>query len=99
MIGLGKYPDSRSDDKGSEPESIIIGKAGDTHLLLVGLERADAVMVYDLTNPLQPVYLQTLNTGIAPEGLIFVTADKSPNGKNLIIVSCEGDGQVMIFSE
>ena len=99
MIELGKYPDSRSDDKGSEPESIIIGNVGGTNLLFVGLERADAVMVYDLTNPLQPVYLQTLNTGIAPEGLIFVTADKSPNGKNLIIVSCEGDGQVLIFSE
>lgn len=99
MASLGKYQDSRSDDKGSEPESIIIGKSGNTNILLVGLERSDAVMIYDLSNPLQPSYLQTLNTGIAPEGLIFVSADKSPNGKNLIIVSCEGDGQVLIFSE
>jgi hypothetical protein len=95
---LGKYPDGRSDDKGCEPEGITIGRVGNNNLLFVGLERANAVMIYDITNPIKPTYLQWLNTGVAPEGVLFVSADKSPNGKSLFIASSEMDGLVKIYT-
>ena len=95
---LGKYPDGRSDDKGCEPEGITIGRVGNKNLLFVGLERANAVMIYDITNPVKPNYLQWLNTGVGPEGLLFVSADKSPNGKSLFIASSETDGFVKIYT-
>lgn len=95
---LGKYPDGRSDDKGCEPEGITIGRVGKKDLLFVGLERANAVMIYDVTNPVKPIYLQWLNTGLAPEGVLFVSADKSPNGKSLFIASSEADGFVKIYT-
>jgi hypothetical protein len=66
-------------------------------LAFIGLERVDAVVVYDVTDPLAPKFLQVLESGDAPEGLIFVRAEESPNGKSLFIVSSEDDGQVMIF--
>ena len=95
---MGKYPNGRSDDKGSEPEGITIGRVGNKNLLFVGLERANAVMIFDVTNPVRPIYLQWLNTGIGPEGVLFVSADKSPNGKSLFIASSETDGFVKIYT-
>lgn len=97
-VAAGKYPDGRSDDKSVEPEAVIIGKVGETNLLFVGMERANAIAVYDITDPLNPIYLQWLNTPEAPEGVLFIPADQSPTGKSLLIVSCEGDGVVSIFS-
>jgi DNA-binding beta-propeller fold protein YncE len=94
----GKYPDSRSDDKGCEPEGIAIGRVGNNNLLFVGLERANAVMVFDVTNPRNPEYLQWLNAGVGPEGVLFVPASESPNGKSLLIVSSEVDGTVKIYT-
>jgi DNA-binding beta-propeller fold protein YncE len=95
---LGIYPDNRSDDKGSEPEGIVIGRVGNRNLLFVGLERADAVFIYDVTNPVRPVFLQHLLTGDAPEGVHFVDAEKSPTKRSLLIVSSEEDGVVKIYS-
>jgi hypothetical protein len=95
---LGIYPDGRSDDKGSEPEGVVIGRVGNRDLLFVGLERADAVFIYDVTNPVRPVFLQHLLTGDAPEGVHFVEAEKSPTKRSLLIVSSEEDGLVKIYS-
>lgn len=97
-LSAGKYPDGRSDDKSTEPEAIVTGKDNDVQLLFVGMERANGIAVYQITDPLHPVFLQWLNTADAPEGLLFVPANQSPNGKSLLIVSCEGDGIVMIFT-
>jgi len=94
----GSYDDGRSDNKSVEPEGLVTGRIGNTELLFVGMERADAVAVYDITNPVKPRYLQWLTTGDAPEGLVFVSVDESPSGKPLLIVSSEGDGVVTIFS-
>jgi hypothetical protein len=97
-LANNKYPDSRSDDKSIEPEGITIGRVGNKTLLFVGMERADAVAVYDITDPDSPVYLQWLNCGVGPEGVAFVSANDSPNGKSLLIVSSEVDGIVKIFT-
>lgn len=93
----GNYDDKRSDDKGSEPEGVEIGRVGNKNLLFVGLERADGVAVYDVTNPVKPKYLQWLDCGDAPEGLLFIPANESPSGKSLLVVSSEGDGVVTVF--
>jgi hypothetical protein len=94
---FGVYDDGRSDDKGVEPEAVYVTKMGDKQILFVGLERADAFMVYDVSNPMAPKYLQTLKTGDAPEGLLFIPASKSPTKRSLVVVSSEGDGSVKIY--
>lgn len=94
---LGTYDDKRSDDKGSEPEALYVTKMGNQNILFVGLERSDAFMTYDVTNPAAPQYLQTVKTGDAPEGLLFIPASKSPTKRSLLVVSSEGDGTVKIF--
>ncbi|AOC97314.1 hypothetical protein BB050_04236 [Flavobacterium anhuiense] len=94
---IGTYDDKRSDDKGSEPEAVVAAKMGNQNILFVGLERSDAFMVYDATNPTSPQYLQTVKTGDAPEGILFIPASKSPTKRSLLVVSSEGDGSVKIY--
>jgi DNA-binding beta-propeller fold protein YncE len=94
---LGLYDDTRSDDKGAEPESITLGRVGSKTIAIVGLERADAFAIYDITNPLEPVFVKMYKTGDAPEGVLFIPASKSPIQQSLIVVSSENDGFVKIY--
>ena len=94
---LSIYDDTRSDDKSVEPESVAIGRVGSKLVAYVGLERADAVAVYDITNPTLPVFVKMIKTGDAPEGLLFISASKSPIKQSLIVVSSENDGLIKVY--
>ncbi len=96
--GVGYYDDGRSDDKGVEPEGITVGNVGNKSIAFVGMERADAVAVYDVTTPSVPLFLQILKTGDAPEGVLFVSAKDSPTKKSLLIISSEDDGVIKVYS-
>jgi hypothetical protein len=92
------YEDERSDDKGVEPESVTTGKIGPRTLAFVALERADALVIVDVTQPASPIFLQVLHTGDAPEGVLFIPNHESPIHKSLVVTSCEGDGTVQVFT-
>ncbi len=94
---LATYDDGRSDDKGVEPEAITVGKIGTKNILFVGIERADAFMIYDITTPTAPVFLQSLKTGDAPEGILFIPAANGPTKRSLLILSNENDGTIRIY--
>lgn len=92
--------DKRSDDKGAEPESVeVLNIANQRYILFVGLERNSQVMVYDITNPTAPQFLQFLqrDTDYAPEGILAINAEDSPTGKALLIISYEDSGTVSIY--
>ncbi|MFN7692693.1 MAG: choice-of-anchor I family protein [Burkholderiales bacterium] len=95
--------DSRSPSKGPEPEGVVVGKFGEKFYAFVGLERVGGVVVYDVTNPTKPFFVELLNTRTeatgdrGPEGLTLIPADKSPNGKALLIVGNETSGTVAII--
>jgi hypothetical protein len=96
-ITAGIYDDSRSDDKGVEPEGIALGQVGGRKIAFVGMERSDAVGIYDVSNPTSPVFLQLVKCGDAPEGVLFIPAANSPIQKSLLIVSSENDGVVKVY--
>ena len=83
--------DTRSDNKGPEPEGVVTGTIAGRTYAFIGLERTGGVMVYDVTNPTSPAFVQyiTTPTDSAPEGLSFVAAENSPTGKPLLVVSNE----------
>jgi hypothetical protein len=92
--------DERSDDKGAEPETVEILKVqGNKYILFVALERNDQVLVYDISNPMQPKFLDILSHSgdEAPEGILAVSSNDSPNGRDLLIVSNEDSGTVSIY--
>lgn len=43
--------DSRSDDKGPEPEAVTVGQVGDKTYAFIATERLSGIFVYDITNP------------------------------------------------
>ncbi len=99
--------DTRSDNKGPEPEGLALGAIGARTYAFVGLERIGGVMVYDVTVPTAAQFVQYVNTrtvvngaevgDVAPEGLVFVPANASPTGAPLLIVAYEVSGTVAIF--
>lgn len=97
-VAANAYDDLRSDDKSVEPEGVARGIVGNTKVAFVGMERADAVAVYDVTVPTSPVFLQLLKCGDAPEGLLFIPAKNSPTKKSLLVVSSEGDGIIKVYT-
>lgn len=97
VIDAGKYDDDRSDNKGVEVEGVTVAQVNGRTLAFIGMERVDMIAIYDLTFPSSPKFLQLVATGDAPEGLMFVKAKDSPNGRSLLIVSNEDDGTVKFF--
>jgi hypothetical protein len=97
-IAAGIYDDTRSDDKSVEPEGITIGKIGNKNVAFVGMERADAVAVYDVSTPSKPLFLQLLKCGDAPEGVLIIPAKNSPTKKSLLLVSSENDGVIKVYT-
>ncbi|WP_203142934.1 choice-of-anchor I family protein [Marinobacter mangrovi] len=53
--------DSRSDAKGPEPEAMAVGRIGEQTFAFIGLERVGGIMVYDVSNPEAPEFVQYLN--------------------------------------
>jgi DNA-binding beta-propeller fold protein YncE len=108
--------DSRSDDKGPEPEGIALGKIGGRTIAFIGLERVGGIMAYDITNPYKVKFLDYINNrdfsvdaqlpdksvnplvgDLGPEGLVFISASKSPNGKPMLVVGNEVSGSTTLY--
>ncbi|MCA9070715.1 MAG: choice-of-anchor I family protein, partial [Planctomycetaceae bacterium] len=108
--------ESRSDNKGPEPEAVTTGVINGRTFAFVGLERIGGIMVYDVTNPSAPVFMDYLNNrdfsvdaqlpddstnpavgDLGVEGLIFISAEDSPNGAPLVVAANEISGTVTFF--
>jgi hypothetical protein len=94
----------RLDNKGPEPESVVVGQVNQKTYAFVALERSSAILMYDLTNPAAPKFVQWLqnttdltNGDISPEGLSFVPASQSPTGQALLIAGHEVSGTVSVW--
>lgn len=105
---------NRSDNKGPEPEAVAVGSFGAKTFAFVGLERIGGVMVFDISTPAAPVFVDYLNTredwttanpgtvlstvgDLGPEGITFVSAEASPNGKPLLVIGNEVSGTTTIY--
>jgi 2',3'-cyclic-nucleotide 2'-phosphodiesterase (5'-nucleotidase family) len=101
--------DTRSDNKGPEPETVALGAINNRQYAFVGLERIGGVMAFDITDPAAVTFAQWVNNryytttltpaakDLAPEGLKFIPADKSPNGKPLLVVANEVSGSTTVY--
>lgn len=115
--------ENRSDNKGPEPEGVTIGVIDGKTYAFIGLERVGGIMVYDVTNPVEPEFANYINNrdfsitfnedeegdpdpsdsqlaaagDLGPEGLVFISAEDSPNGLPLLVVGNEVSGTTTIF--
>ncbi len=103
--------EGRGSRKGPEPEAIAVGVINGKAYAFIGLERMGGIMVYEITDPTNPQFVQYLNNrmldiepkagvdagDLGPEGFEFVSADKSPSGKPLLIVGNEVSGSTTFY--
>ncbi len=100
---------NRSDNKGPEPEGVLVQEINDEFYAFILLERIGGVMVYNITDPANPVFLQYVNSrdaveggdeagDLGPEGIAYVTAEESPYGKAMLIVSNEVSATLSMYT-
>jgi YVTN family beta-propeller protein len=102
--------DDRSDNKGPEPEGLVLGQIGSKTFAFLGLERVGGVMAFDVSDPTKPVFQDYLNSrdfsvktlsaasgDIGAEGLAFIPAALSPTGKPLVVTAHEVSGTTSVY--
>ena len=99
--------DSRSDNKGPEPEGVDIGVINGRIYAFVVLERAGGVMIYDVTDPananfvgykppLPPSVQPSPDNG--PETVKVISAADSPTGTTLIVTANEVGNATTVYA-
>ncbi|WP_296342797.1 choice-of-anchor I family protein [Reyranella sp.] len=93
------FDDTRSDNKGAEPEGLTIGSVGGTTYAFVALERSNVTLAFDITNPANVTYAGAARNAsdVSPEGLLFIPAAQSPSGKDLLVSSNEVSNNITVF--
>lgn len=94
--------DGRSDNKGAETESVVVGTVNGQQYAFVASERTGGFFIYNVSNPAEANFVDYIYdpslTNISPEGLEFVDADQSPTGQAMLIVAHELSGTVTTFN-
>jgi len=98
--------ESRSDNKGPEPEGVTVSNINGKWYAFVGLERFGGVITFDISNPEQPVYVSYINNRnfsvefdpktITPEQLMEV-GDLGPEGILKVSASDSPNGADLII--
>ncbi len=103
---------SRSDDKGPEPEAIKVIEYNNEIYALIGLERQGGIMVYNVSDPKEPFYVNYVNNrdftvedpmsiaigDLGVEAIIYIPSSDSPSGVPLVVTANEVSGTVTIFN-
>ena len=102
--GTPNAKDTRSDNKGPEPEGLAVAKVFGRTVAFVGLERIGGVMAFDISNPAKPAYLTYTNSSVfaGVGGSNFATAgapagDVSPEGVLFVKASDSPTGDPLLI--
>ncbi len=98
---LGNF-DTRSDEKGPEPEALAFGSIDGRDFVFLGNERQNGIFQFDITdlnnvtivgyfNPVTSA-LDSGGAFISPESIQFLSAASNPTGMDLLVVGFEGTG-------
>ncbi len=98
------------DDKGPEPEEIVVGEVSGSAYAFIALERIGGVMVYDVSDPVQPRFVDYVTSrdfagdpalgtagDLSPEGMTFIASEASPTGTALLAVAHSISGTTAVF--
>jgi hypothetical protein len=97
---------NRSDDKGPEPEGVTVVEINGKVYAFVALERIGGCMVYDITDPNNPTYVDYKNTrnlaayggDNGAEGILYISAANSPTNTPLVVLANEVSSTLTFFS-
>jgi hypothetical protein len=97
-----KMNENKFDSRGPEPEHVVTGKIGAKLYAFITLERYGGVIVYNISNPAKPHFVQYANINpdnskSRPEGILFISENESPVKKNLVVIANEGMSTVDVY--
>lgn len=95
----------RSRAKGPEPEGVTTAVIGGETFAFISLERIGGVMVYNITNPNAPTFVDYKNSRSTSaysgdhgaEGITYIEPANSATGKGYVLVANEISGTLTIF--
>lgn len=95
----------RSRAKGPEPEGVTTAVIGGETFAFISLERIGGVMVYNITNPSAPTFVDYKNSRTTStysgdhgaEGITYIAPENSATGKAYVLVANEISGTLTIF--
>ncbi|MCX7743046.1 MAG: choice-of-anchor I family protein [Flavobacteriales bacterium] len=97
---------NRSDNKGPEPEGVVLATINDTVYAFVSMERIGGIMIYNITNPANPQFVQYINNRSTTnatlgdrgaEGIIYIPYTQSPIDTGLVIISNEVSSTISVY--
>jgi hypothetical protein len=99
---------NRSDDKGPEPEGVIIQEINGVFYAFIGLERVGGLMVYNISNPAAPIFEAYVNNrgfvpganesgDLGPEGLIYIKPTDNSTATGLVVLANEVSATLSIY--
>lgn len=99
------WDDSRSDNRGPEPETVEVGWVDGRLVLFVAAERFGGIFAFDLTdfsadNVVRPYFLGLIpNSDILarPEGLEFISASESFDGRAYLAIANEQSNNTLLY--
>ncbi|MCV6596182.1 MAG: choice-of-anchor I family protein [Mangrovicoccus sp.] len=104
--------DTRSDNKGPEPEAIAVAEIEGRQIAIIGLERQNALVFYDVTDPANSEFLRVVstvdpadqatgepfpNSDLGPESIEVIAPEDSSTGNTQIAVASEVSGTVTLY--
>lgn len=93
-------PDSRSDNRGPEPEGVVVDRFGERVLAFVSLERPGAIAIVEVSEPASPrvvdIEMSARDGFTAPEGMTIIRG-WGPDRKDLLVVGFEQSGSVVVY--
>ena len=96
--------DNRSDNKGPEPEGVALGTIDGSTYAFIGLERMSGIVVYDVTLPESPRFIQYVNPrhfGVAFDGnnptQLSAAGDLGPEGLAFVAADKSPTGKPMLL--
>ncbi len=97
-----KVLDSRSDNKGPEPEAIAVGQLGDQMYAFIGMERDSGLFVYNVTTPANAKFVAYMNNAsagdVGPEVIRFIDGRSSGTGAPQLAIANEISGTTTLYT-
>lgn len=97
--GPGTF-DFMSPEKGPEPRALAHGMIGANQFVFVGMARQGAILMYNVNDPANPVFVSAINSIedglVSPESIAFIPGSSSPSGTPFLLVGY-GGGKIGIY--
>ena len=99
---------NRSDNKGPEPEAILVQEIEGNFYAFIALERVGGFMIYNISNPTSPVFEGYYNNrstvpgddidgDLAPESIVYIAPSENSEEKGLIVIANEVSATISVY--